>query len=173
MFRRASLAFAALIAATPASFALTITGAGEVLDSDLIRVNGYRLYLFGVESVEFGQGCEIRGQLWDCFPAAVRALQTIVAEGPLTCDILSGPNFLDEAIARCMVNGQDVAERLVRAGFAVAIPSETDAYVAAMNDAQARAVGLWQGPFAPPAEWRAAAGILADRPAYRPETAAP
>jgi endonuclease YncB( thermonuclease family) len=153
--------------------ALTVTGVGEVLDSDVILVDGYRIHLFGVESVESAQGCEIRRQLWDCYPAAVRALQTIVFEGPLTCEIVSGPNFPNQALGTCTVNGQDVGERFVRSGFGVAFTAETDAYVAAQAAAQAEGVGLWQGAFLPPHEWRAAMGILADRPAYRPPAAAP
>lgn len=164
----AGSALAALLLAVGSAQALTLTGSGEVIDSDLILLDGHRVYLLGVESIEANQTCEVDGRPWECYPAAFRMLQTFVAEGPLTCEVVSGPDFLLQVIATCTVAGEDIGERLVRSGFAVAIPAETAAYDEAMATAQAERVGLWQGRFWLPAEWRAATGILADRPAFRP-----
>jgi endonuclease YncB( thermonuclease family) len=155
--------------ASPAT-ALTITGRAEVIDSDLFLLEGYRVYLLGAESVEDQQPCLIGGQQWECYPAAVRQLETILDEGPVTCEVVSGPNFLLEVIARCVVNGTDVGERFIRSGFAIPLPAETDAYAAALAEAQAAGVGFWQGMVAAPAEWRAANGVLAGRPTFRPVT---
>ncbi|MCC6736545.1 MAG: hypothetical protein IT534_10530 [Bauldia sp.] len=163
------IAAASLLVATASSAAaLTITGTAEVIDSDLLVIDGYRVYLLGVESVEAQQLCTIGTQAWECYPAAVRQLQTIMSEGVATCEVISGPNFLMEVIARCTVNGEDVGERLVRSGFALPVTAETEVYAEAFAAAQAAGVGFWQGTVTPPAEWRRANGILAGRPPFRP-----
>jgi endonuclease YncB( thermonuclease family) len=148
--------------------ALTLTGTAEVIDADLLLLDGHRVFLLGVESVEEGQLCGIDNQAWECWPAAVRMLQTIAGEGEMTCEVISGPNFLSEVIAICTVGGEDVGARLVRSGFGLPIPEETDAYRDEMEAAQSEHIGLWQGTFYTPAEWRALNNRFADRPAFRP-----
>ncbi len=173
MLRRAIATLATVLAFTPAALALTLTGNAEVIGSDILRLEGYRVYLLGVESMDAGQACAIRGQEWECYPAAVRALQTIVSEGPVTCNVVSGPDVLLQVIAVCMVNGTDIGERLVGAGFGLVVSGETDAYQNAMMAAQAVGIGLWQGTFAPPAIWREANRIFVGRPAFRPGAPTP
>jgi endonuclease YncB( thermonuclease family) len=148
--------------------ALTLTGVAEVIDADLLILDGHRVFLLGVESVEEGQGCLIDNQPWECWPAAVRMLQTIADEGVMTCEVISGPNFLAEVIAWCTVNGEDVGARLVRSGFGLPILEETDAYVDEMEAAEAEGIGLWQGIFHDPAYWRQLYARFSDRPTFRP-----
>jgi endonuclease YncB( thermonuclease family) len=156
-----------LAVATPAH-ALTLTGVAEVIDADLLVLDGHRVFLLGVESVEEGQICGIDDQPWECWPAAVRMLQTIAGEGEMTCEVISGPNFLSEVIAWCTINGEDVGARLVRSGFGLPILEETDAYLDEMEAAQAEGIGLWQGTFHDPAVWREGNFRFADRPTFRP-----
>jgi endonuclease YncB( thermonuclease family) len=153
--------------ATPAH-ALTLTGVAEVIDTDLLILEGHRVFLLGVESVEEGQVCGIDNQPWECWAAAVRMLQTIAGEGEMTCEVISGPNFLSEVIAWCTVNGEDVGARLVRSGFGLPILEETDAYLDEMEAAQAEGIGLWQSIFHDPAAWRVINGRFPDRPTFRP-----
>ena len=172
MFRRLLAGLCALVALAPAASALTLVGNAAVIDSDVLLIDGYRIFLFGVESVEAQQTCSIRGQRWDCYPAAVRALQTIVVEGTATCNVVGGPDVLNQVFAVCMVNGTDVAERLVRAGFGVVVPAETEIYRPAETAAREARVGFWQGEFAPPSIWRLANRLFAaGRPVFRPTTA--
>jgi endonuclease YncB( thermonuclease family) len=171
--KRVLIALLAWVVAAPAAFALTISGMAEATDTDVLRLEGYQVFLLGVESIEAGQTCEIRGQLWECYPAALRAMQTIAAEGPITCEVISGPNIIRQVIAVCTSNGEDIGRRLVRSGFGLTIPAETMAYEEAQAAAQAEGIGLWQGQFLAPALWRQANGIFADRPAFRPVAPAP
>jgi len=171
--RLASVAAAFLVLGAAPASALTLTGIAEVIDSDLLVLDGHRVFLLGVESVEEGQVCGIGSEPWECWPAAVRALQTIAGLGEMTCEVISGPNFLSEVIALCSVNGEDVGESLVRAGFGLPILEESDAYLDEMEAARAEGIGLWQGTFYEPAVWRELYGRFSDRPTFRPATAAP
>lgn len=168
MLRNLTAGLAVFLASSSAALATTISGMAEVVDSDIFRLEGYRVFLLGVESVEEGQTCLVRDQIWECYPPAKRALQTIVESGPVTCEVISGPDMLRQVIARCSIGGEDIGERFVREGLGLAIPAETEAYAEAEAAAQADGIGLWQGVFMPPADWRRLNGVLVDRPTFRP-----
>jgi len=160
---RMLLSLAFVIFAAPVE-ANQITGPAEVLDSTVIVVNGQRIMLFGIDSVMRKQNCTIDGKIWQCWAAAVRAIEILVDQGPVTCDAIGEPDVYGRLLARCNINGQSLNEQLVRTGYAVARPSETRDYVAAEAAAKEEKLGLWQGKFVMPAEFRRAAGIFVDRP---------
>jgi endonuclease YncB( thermonuclease family) len=141
-----------------------IAGPAKVLDSTVIEINGQRIMLFGIDSVMRKQNCTIDGRIWQCWAAAVRELQILVDQGPATCTAVGEPDVFGRVLGRCEVNGQSLNEQMVQRGYAVARPSETRDYVAAEAAAKERKVGLWQGQFLMPAEYRRSAGILVDRP---------
>jgi endonuclease YncB( thermonuclease family) len=141
-----------------------IAGPAKAVDSTVIEVEGQRIMLFGIDSVMRKQNCTIDGKIWQCWRAAVRALEILVDQGPVTCDAIGEPDVYGRLLARCSINGQNLNEQLVRKGYAIARPSETTEYVAAEAAAKKEKLGLWQGKFEMPAEFRRAAGIFVDRP---------
>ena len=141
-----------------------ITGPAEAVDSTVIEVNGQRIMLFGIDSVMRKQNCTVDGKVWQCWAAAVRDLQTLVDQGPATCEVIGEPDVYGRLLARCGINGQSLNEQLVRRGYAVARPSETTEYVAAEAEAKEKKLGLWQGQFQRPSEFRTKAGIFVDGP---------
>lgn len=162
MARAFLLLFVAMFA-VPAQ-AAEIAGPAKVVDSTVIEINGQRIMLFGIDSVMRKQNCTMDGKIWQCWAAAVRDLQTLVDQGPATCQVVGEPDVFGRVLGRCEINGQSLNEQFVRRGYAVARPSETRDYVAAEAAAKEDKVGLWQGQFARPAEFRRAAGISVDRP---------
>lgn len=159
-----------VLAATPSmAQAEMITGTAEVMDSDVLEIDGRRVHLLGVESVEEGQLCSVDGIEWECYPAAIRALQTVSSGGALECEIASGPDFLDQVIARCTLNGDDIGEAFVRSGFGLTLETETSDYADAMQAARDEGAGLWKSDFLLPSEWRDRQRFFSDRPAYEPE----
>jgi len=142
-----------LVAASPAA-AEEIGGTVVVDKPYSFQLDEYRVYLLGVDSVEAGQTCNIGRQSWDCWAAAQRQLEAILSEGAVVCDTVVGPDTEGRVIATCTVNGADVGERFVASGFGLAIPDETDRYVALQQAAREEGIGLWQGTFTPPAVWR-------------------
>ena len=141
-----------------------IAGPASAVDSTVIEVNGQRIMLFGIDSVMRKQNCTIDGKIWQCWAAAVRALEILVDQGSVTCDVIGEPDVYGRLLARCNINGQSLNEQLIRKGYAVARPSETTEYVAAEAAAKEEKLGLWQGKFLMPAEFRRAAGIFVERP---------
>ena len=141
-----------------------IVGPATVVDSDGLRVGTTSVMLWGIESVERPQTCTIDGQLWQCYAAAMRALETITGVAEVSCQPVAEPDPYGRVLAICFVDGADVAEALVRAGFALAKRDETEDYVAAEELAIAEGIGLWQGEFMHPADFRRSRAMLQDRP---------
>jgi len=141
-----------------------VAGAAKVVDSTVIEIEGQRIMLFGIDSVMRKQVCTIEGKIWQCWAAAVRDLQTLVDQGPAVCEVVGEPDAYGRLLGRCTINGKSLNEELVRGGYAVARPSETTEYVAAEVEAKGKKLGLWQGQFLRPSEFRRKAGIFVDRP---------
>jgi len=151
------------ILATPA-LANQITGKAEAVDPTVIAINGQRVMLFGIDSVMRKQVCSLGGKIWQCWPAALRNLEIVLDQGPVTCETVGEPDVYSRLLARCEVNGQSLNEQLVRAGWAIDRRSETADYGAAEAEAREKKAGLWQGEFMMPDAFRRAAGIFVDRP---------
>lgn len=160
----AALAGLALIVGAATASAAEVTGPARAVNADTLQVGGTYVFLWGVESVERNQKCEINGVLWECYPAAVRGLETIIGVSDVTCVEVGERDYLGRWLGTCSINGEDVAMVLVRNGFALAKRDETLDYVEAEEAARAEGIGLWQGQFQPPAEHRAADGVILDRP---------
>lgn len=160
---RALLALSIALFATRVE-ASEIAGPAKVVDSSTIEINGQRIMLFGVDSVMRKQDCTMDGKAWACWASSVRDLQTLVDQGPATCNTVGDPDSYGRVLARCTINGQSLNEQLVRRGYAVARPSETNDYMAAEAEAKEKKLGLWQGQFMRPSDFRKRAGIFVERP---------
>lgn len=150
----AAIAIAAALLPAPVS-AFTVTGVATALKSYAFALGGYEVYLVGVDSVERPQTCTVERRRWDCGVAALRHLEEVLYEGPVTCETLFGPDASNRVVAICELNGADLGARLIGDGFAVAMPNETTRYNALEAEARAAGIGLWQGDFTPPAIFRA------------------
>jgi len=160
---RILLVLAIAVGSTQAA-ARQVSGHGKAIDSTVIKINDQRIMLFGVDSVMRKQTCTLDGKLWQCWTAAVDDLQSLLDQGPVSCDVVGEPDIYGRLLGRCSVNGKSINEQLVEQGFAVARPSDTTDYVAAEAAAKQKKVGLWQGQFVRPSAFRRGSGIMVDRP---------
>ena len=157
------LALMTVLRATP-TVADQIIGPAKAVDSTVIEIDGKRIMLFGIDSVMRKQSCTIGGKIWQCWTSAARDLQTLLDQGPVTCEVIGEPDVYGRLLARCAINGQSLNEQFVRRGYAVARPSETTEYVAAETAARGEKLGLWRGEFMMPDKFRRVAGIFVERP---------
>jgi endonuclease YncB( thermonuclease family) len=163
MMIRAALTLAMALSAMQAQ-ATEISGKAKAIDSTTIRVGDQRVLLFGIDSVSRKQMCTRDDKPWPCWQEAVNALQALLDQGPAVCETTGQPDVFGRVLARCKVNDQSVNEQLVAEGFAVARTGESSEYVAVEAEAKKRKVGLWQGQFVQPAQFRRSVGIVVDRP---------
>lgn len=184
MARIAAIAVA-LLAATPVS-AQVYFGSANAVDGDSLEIGETRFRLFGIDAVEARQTCDRNGEAWACGQDAAAALSALADGKSLNCT-QRGSDPYGRVVASCTVNGRDLAEQMVRMGYAVALRDFSTAYVPAEEAAKSRGVGIWGSEFQMPSDYRASDPSIADenqallaqrqrqdraamaRPAYQPQ----
>ena len=139
-----------------------VRGAARVTDSDKLVVDGVYIRLWGADGPELGQPCFFaNNQAYDCQSIALRELQIITAQGPVTCTIQRDTERTRRTFIYgvCQTSdGRDVAEELVKAGHALAFVDQSDKYLAAEAIAETAKIGLFRGRFMAP--WEFAATVM-------------
>jgi endonuclease YncB( thermonuclease family) len=129
----------------------------RVVDGDTLDIAGQRIRLAGIDAPEWDQTCtEPDGGLWRCGAAATDLLASSVRGQRVACRPEARDRY-DRIVATCSADGGghgDLGEALVEAGLALG----TDRYRSDEAKARERALGMWRGKFATPAQWRAGAG---------------
>ena len=97
------------------------------------------------------------GQTWPCGTRARTELRRIIGTHPVQCRTVSTDRF-GRNIAVCHAGGRDIAEEMVRAGFATTFErrGSSNPYVAVQAEARDDKRGIWAGRFDVPGEWRRA-----------------
>jgi endonuclease YncB( thermonuclease family) len=150
---------AALILAitTSAAHAETIAGRASVIDGDTIAIHGERIRILDIDAPESSQPC-IRpdGSDWRCGQQAALALADWIGARTVTCDTDKRDRY-KRHLARCAVDGADVAEWLAANGWAVPYRDcRCETVRSAVNRAKAQQLGIWSGDVMAPWEWRKA-----------------
>jgi endonuclease YncB( thermonuclease family) len=138
-------------------------GAVEVTGPAMLRLDGKRIVLFGIDAPVKGQPCYAGAKAWDCSTASTKTLLNIIGTQELVCEERRVDQF-GRVFAVCKAGEVDINRALVDAGMAVALPKETTDYVAAEVAARAKGIGIWRGPFTAPADYRE---MLAGHPQER------
>ena len=134
----------------------TIEGRARIVDGDTLEIGVHRIRLHGVDAPEPDQHCQREGRPWRCGAEATYAMAALIETHWLTCD-LGDRNGAGDLIAVCRMGGpkgRNVNQEIVRRGWALALRSAGDDYIAAELEAKAAKVGLWSGTFVAPWEWR-------------------
>lgn len=154
------------------STATELLGRASVIDGDTIEIRGERMRLHGIDAPESGQWCLDRsGERYRCGQRSAFALADKIGAANVRCELRDRDRY-GRHIARCSQPGVDLNEWMVLQGEAVAYRQYTADYTAAEALARNKRIGLWQGQFDLPWDWRRGErGAVADRIA--PSTAAP
>jgi endonuclease YncB( thermonuclease family) len=133
-----------------------VTGNALVLTADRLAIGENQFFLFGIDGFEEGQTCFINGQPWACGAVAFRELQILADVGPVTCTPQRdrNPRRMRFPWGTCVAGGVDLAEAMVRAGYAFVVIDQSEAYLDAQAAAEADGAGAWQGIFIAPWEYR-------------------
>lgn len=123
-----------------------------VVDGDTLEVDGRAVRLYGIDSPELGQFCLNGSKRYRCGYEAALILAKLVGNGPVECR--PTPVDAEDAGQICAVELVDLAEAMLRRGYAVALPSALPIYLRAELEAKRSKLGIWRGDFIPPAEWR-------------------
>jgi endonuclease YncB( thermonuclease family) len=143
----------AILAVVCATWVVAQEGPARVIDGDTLDIAGERMRLHGIDAPEKDQTCTMDGQVWECGIAAWGYLVELLADQIVTCD----PRDIDRygrTVAVCFADGQDINAAMVAEGWALAYQDYSLDYVPHEDAAKAYALGLWQGEFVPPWDWR-------------------
>lgn len=163
------LAIAAALIAAP-SFAAPLPRAPvHVVDGDTLRMGDLRLRLHGIDAPELNQTCATpAGDSWPCGRWASETLANMVQGRRLDCQDL-GPDRYGRRVARCLLDGRDIAAQMVSQGAALAYRRYSEAYVPQEAEARRAARGIWAaGPPTAPEAHRSASRAT---PAAAPDSA--
>jgi len=133
--------------------ALAQQGPARVIDGDTIDIAGERIRLHGIDAPEKDQTCTIGGREWECGVAAWGYLVQLLAGQAVQCDSRDVDQY-GRTVAVCFADEKDINAAMVAEGWALAYQEYSLDYLPQERAAEAAELGLWQGDFVPPWEWR-------------------
>ncbi|WP_246672484.1 thermonuclease family protein [Mesorhizobium sp. B3-1-6] len=146
----------ACLGSTHPAAAAPLVGVPSVVDGDTIEIHGERIRLNGIDAPESDQVCvDGAGKKYRCGQVAALALDDFLkANRPTSC-IEVGRDRWRRMVAVCTANAVDIAEWLVRQGYALDWRKYSyGAYAQAQSEARAAKRGMWAGSFTAPWEVR-------------------
>jgi micrococcal nuclease len=153
----AAFAFASCSASSQVPTNQSFEARARALDGDTIAVD---FRLLGVDAFERRQMCERRDGCWQCGKAAQDLAANMLRAK--TADIkLTPSSTYGRPVATVTVAGEDLGERLIRAGLAIpeaqylrGDPQRAKRYAAAFSQAKASRAGALAGRWIAPSNWR-------------------
>ena len=144
-------------------------GKAQVIDGDTLVVAGERINLSGIDAPETDQVCQdALGSDYPCGEEAAQVLRSYIAGRPVACrkrnsgnrpkftECSAGANDLAEGKRSDAVprNGGKPAEVMIRTGHAMTAGDFGRHHYRTQQLAKVAGVGIWQGHFINPADWR-------------------
>lgn len=155
-------ALGSLILPAPAA-AETVGGSATAIDGDSMKVGSREVRLYGIDAPEYPQTCSRGGSEWACGKEARDQLAALLSGTYVDCRGY-GVDLHGRLLAVCTAGGIELNRALVEHGWAVALRSETDAYLTAETRAKSARIGIWSSTFVSPAEFRGVALPLEPAP---------
>ena len=141
----------------------SVSGRVTVIDGDTIEMHGQRIRLHGIDAPESGQSCVNEGnKTYRCGQISANQMANYVSGNTVTCNLTDKDRY-GRLVAACFVNGQDINERLVREGWALAYTQYSRDYIRAEKAAKRDNLGIWQGKFVEPWKWRKGTRLVSSK----------
>ncbi len=131
-----------------------VYGVAKYISANVFYVGGRYVRLYGVDSPDVDQVCSNTiGNAYNCGSEALSWVIEQIDNSPIECYLFK-VNHQGVDIATCLWNGNDIGAMVVGAGWGIAKTDETDIYKPYEAKAQTHSIGLWQGSFYLPEDWR-------------------
>ena len=121
-----------------------ISGPARVIDANTLDVAGDRIDLYGIRAPGLLHDCRLRYNIvvYQCGVFAKNRLAKILGSRMVRCEPRGRGNW-GRIAAICRVDGEDLGERLVREGWALADRRYDLGYVAAEDEARRERRSMW------------------------------
>jgi len=133
--------------------AADIVGRASVKDGDSLEIHGTRIRLYGIDAPEGGQSCVRGREKYRCGKHAALALADKIGRGTVSCKPKDRDRY-GRVVAVCRLRGEDLNAWMVSQGWALAYRRHSRAYIRQERQASASKLGIWQGKFIAPWDWR-------------------
>lgn len=131
------------------------SGVAKVLDGTTLMLAGNTYYFVGVLSPDLNQTCykDDNKVIWPCGKVAADTLVSLIAGRPVRCASV-GKDGAGHNVGVCYAGEIELNRAMVASGMAVIRWQLGLDYTEVQAEAKTARVGLWQGSFVDPAEWR-------------------
>jgi len=139
-----------------------ISGYAIVIDGDTIKINNDKIRLYGIDAPEKKQLCKRKylsisffsfDKNYPCGEISTKKLKEIINNKIVKCYI-EGHDRYKRKLANCYKDKLNINSWMVRNGFAVAYNKYSKKYLKEEAQAKNDKLGMWQGKFEMPWEWR-------------------
>ena len=144
-----------------------VSGGARAVDGDTVNMTGMAIRLHGLDAPEATQTCTRAGVRWECGKEATELLARLIDGKTLRC-VKQDQDDYGRMVAICKVGQLDLADAIVSAGFAIALPQFSQAYVESEARARSFKIGIWGSEFQTPADFRGRMPVVATRPTASP-----
>ena len=132
-----------------------LAGRASVIDGDTIEIHGQHIRLYGVDAPESSQTCQMGGKADRCGQKAAIELSNLLSGKTVTCKRIDTDRYNRE-VAECFVGSTSVNSWMARNGWALAYRQYSMKFVADEQLAKREQLGIWQGKFQEPWNYRKA-----------------
>lgn len=136
----------------------SLEGAPIVLDASTFMLCGATVRLWGVVALAADQQCWQEELAWSCGEQSTLAFKHFVENQTVICDIkenLGSGKLVGQCFRKKGQQSTDIARFLVRHGWAMDFPEQSDGYYAEDQErARAKRRGIWTSRFQTADDWR-------------------
>ena len=139
-----------------------ITGFAKVVDGDTIKINSKKIRLYGIDAPEKKQKCKkiyltisfmSFTKDYKCGEVSTQKLIKKINKQKLNCNILDIDRY-KRLIGECFKRNINLNSWMVSNGYAVAYRKYSKKYVSDEINAKNNKLGIWQGKFEMPWDYR-------------------
>ena len=137
-------------------FVAVAFGQIKVVDADTIIFKSEKIRLYGIDAPETEQYCYVKKEAWPCGKLATEYLKNLlkdVSPPSLHCKISSKDRY-GRSIGVCYIEDKNINRNLVENGWALAYREYSKDYIHNEKLASQNKIGIWQGEFVQPWNWR-------------------
>ena len=137
---------------------ITRAEAVKVRDGDTLTLIGKDVRLYGIDAPEYTQICQNKaGKDWSCGEQARLKMVAIIDDLEVICETKAVDKY-GRTVATCSTaKVPDIALALVEAGLATnGVDGSDGPYAVSESLAEVEKLGIWQGQFMVPGDWRRA-----------------
>ena len=144
------------------TYAERIEGKALVIDGDTIKIKNNKIRLSGIDAPESNQLCKriflsiqffSFSKQYPCGKISTNKLKKLVKNEIILCKVENIDRY-KRKLATCFKNRLNINSWLVRNGYALAYVKYSKKYIFQEKEAERDKLGLWQGTFEKPWNWR-------------------